>query len=61
MSPYLTKFVKHNKSNTSFLHEIVIIFSPVCLSEATYAISPLSLTTELTPDAIIIPKIYISP
>ena len=25
--PYLAKFMKHNKSNTTFLHEIVFFFS----------------------------------
>ena len=28
-SSYFAKFMKHNKSNTAFLHEIVIIFSPI--------------------------------
>ena len=36
ISPYLAKFMKHNKSNTKFVHEIVVIFCPVYLSEATY-------------------------
>ena len=27
ISPYLVKFMKHNKSNTASLHETVIIFS----------------------------------
>ena len=35
--------MKHNKSNTAFLLEIVIIFSPICLSEAAYVISTFSL------------------
>ena len=39
ISTYLAKFMKHNKSNTAFLHEIVIIFIPIYLSEATYVIS----------------------
>ena len=26
ISLYLAKFIKHNRSNTAFLHEIVIIF-----------------------------------
>ena len=39
ISPYLAKFMKHNKSNTAFLREIVIIFSPIYLSEAIYVIS----------------------
>ena len=51
--------MKHNKSNTVFLHEIVIIFSLIYLSEATtYVISSFNLMTELSeliPDAIIIP------
>ena len=29
ISSYFAKFMKHNKSNTVFLHEIVIIFSPI--------------------------------
>ena len=29
ISLYLAKFMKHNKSNTTFVHEIVIIFSPI--------------------------------
>ena len=45
--PYLAKFMKHNKSNTAFLHEIVFIFSPIYLSEATYVISSFNLMTEL--------------
>ena len=28
ISPNLAKFMKHNKANTGFLHELVIIFSP---------------------------------
>ena len=47
ISPYLAAFLKHNKSNTAFLHEIVIIFSPIYLSEATYVISSFNLMTEL--------------
>ena len=39
ISPCLAKFMNHNKSNTAYLHEIVIIFSPIYLSEATYVIS----------------------
>ena len=39
ISPYIAKFKKHNKSNTVFLHGIVITFSPIYLSEATYVIS----------------------
>ena len=31
--------MKHNESNTVFLHDIVIIFAPISLSEATYVIS----------------------
>ena len=61
ISPYLAKFMKHIKSNTAFLHEIVIIFSPIYLSEATYGISSFNLMTELQellPDATIIPQIY---
>ena len=47
--------MKHNKTNTAFLHGIVIIFSPIYLSEATPVISSFNLMTELIPDAIIIP------
>ena len=47
ISPYLAKFMKRNKSNTVFLGEIVIIFSPIYLSEATYVISLFNLMTEL--------------
>ena len=39
ISPYLTKLMKHNKSNTTFLREIVIMVSLIYLSEATYVIS----------------------
>ena len=57
ISSYLAKFMKHNKSNGAFLHEIVIILTPIYLSEATYVISTFNLMTELyelIPDAIII-------
>ena len=56
-SPYLAKFVTHNKSNTSFLRELVIILSPIYLLEAIFVISSFNLMTvlqELIPDAIII-------
>ena len=56
-SPYLAKFAKHNKWNTSFLRELVIIFSPIYLLEAIFVISSFNLMTELQeliPDAIII-------
>ena len=39
ISPCLTKLMKHNKSNTTFLREIVIMVSLICLSEAPYVIS----------------------
>ena len=39
--------MKHNESNKAFLHDIVIIFSPICLSEAAYVISSFSLMIEL--------------
>ena len=48
--------MKHNKSNTAFLHEIVI-FSRIYLSEAIYMISSFNLMVELQeliPNAIII-------
>ena len=34
--------MKHNKSNTTLLNEIVIIFPPIYLSEATNVISLLN-------------------
>ena len=46
---------------TTFVREIVIIFSGIYLSEATYVISSFNLMTELQKlilDAIIIPGIY---
>ena len=39
ISPYLAKFMKHNKSNVAFWSEIVIIFSPIYLLEATYGLA----------------------
>ena len=42
ISPYLTKFMKHNKSYTAFLRKIVI-FSPIYLWEVTYVISSFNL------------------
>ena len=63
-STYLAKFMKHNKSNMAYLHEIIIIFSPVHLSEATYMISSFNLMAEfkeLIANAIIIPLIDRSP
>ena len=39
--------MKHNKSDGAFLHGIVIIFSPIYLSEATYVISQFNLMIEL--------------
>ena len=56
--------MKHNKSNTTFLRQVVIIFSPIYLSEAIYVISSFNLISELReliPDVIIIPRIYRSP
>ena len=56
--------MKFNKSNTAFLREIVIIFSSIYLSEATYVVSSFNLITELKvliPDVIIIPWIYKPP
>ena len=49
--PYLTKFMKHNKSNTAFFHKIVITCSQVYLLEATYVISTFNLLTESISDA----------
>ena len=49
ISPYLTKFMKHNKSSTTFMHDSVIIFSPIHLSVAISinVISSFNLMTEL--------------
>ena len=38
ISPYLAKFMKHDKSNTVFVHEIVNFFSPIYLSEVIYVL-----------------------
>ena len=49
--------MEHNKSNTAFSHKIVIIYSPIYFSEATYVISAFNLMAELQeliPDEIII-------
>ena len=45
ISPYLATFIKHSKSNTAFLREMVIIFSPFYLLETTYVISSFNLNT----------------
>ena len=45
ISPYLAKFMKHNKS--TFLREIVIVFSLVYFSGATFLITSFNLMTEL--------------
>ena len=50
--------MKHNKSNAAFLHETVIIFPQIFLSEVTYVISSFNLMKsykELISDEIIIP------
>ena len=50
--------MKRNKSDTTFVHEINVIFSLIYLSEATYVISSFNLRTELKkliPNAMIIP------
>ena len=47
ISSYLAKFMKHKKSNAAFWYEIVIIFSPIYLSEATFVISSFNLMTVL--------------
>ena len=39
ISPYLAKFMKHNKSNAAIWSEIVINFSPIYLLEATYGLA----------------------
>ena len=46
ISPYLTKFMKHNKSYTAFLRKIVI-FSPIYLREVTYVIRSFNLMIKL--------------
>ena len=38
ISPYLAKLIKHNKSNTARLHEVVPTFSPFYLLNTTYVI-----------------------
>ena len=43
ISPYLAKFLTHNKLNAAFLHEFVIIFSPFLLLKTTYVISAFNL------------------
>ena len=47
----LSKFIKHDKLNAAFLHEIVIIFSKIYLSEVILMTEFL----EVISDAIIIP------
>ena len=47
ISLYLAKFIKHYKSNTTFLYNTVIIFSPFYLSEANYATGSFNLWTNL--------------
>ena len=47
ISPYLVKFMKHNKSNTAFLYEIAIIFSAIYWTEATHVINSFNLMTDL--------------
>ena len=39
ISPYLAKFMKHNKSNAAIWSEIVINVSPIYLLEATYGLA----------------------
>ena len=39
ISPYLAKLIKHNKSNTALLHDIVTTFSPFYLSDTTYVMN----------------------
>ena len=43
LSPYLAKFIKHDKSDTVFLHEIVTGFPPFYLSNTTNVISQFNL------------------
>ena len=47
ISPYLTQFIKHDKSNVGFFHDIGMVFSPIYSSGDTYVISSFSLMTEL--------------
>ena len=50
--PYLANFITYNKSNTAFLHEILIIFfSRFYKSQTTYVISSFNLRKDA--DAII--------
>ena len=61
ISPYLAKFMKDKKLNATLVHELVIIFSAIYLSKATFVISSFNLRTELQkllPDVMIIPWIY---
>ena len=46
ISPYLVKFMKHNKSNAAFLQDMVYVFSRIYLSEANYVICSFNLITE---------------
>ena len=39
--------MKHNESKIAFLHELVIIFPSIYLSETTYVISSFNLMTDL--------------
>ena len=50
--------MKHNKSNTTFGHEMVIIFSPINSSDTKNVISSFNVRTDLSElfsDAMIIP------
>ena len=47
ISPYLAKFMKHNKLNTAFLHESVIIFSTVYIPETPNMISSFNVKVRL--------------
>ena len=55
ISLYLAKVIKHNKSNTVFLHDIFVIVSSFYLSEITYVIRVKNF--ELIPDATVTPRI----
>ena len=60
MPPSFTKFMKFNKSNTAFLHEIIIIFSPLYILKTTVITSfnQSAELKELKADPMIFPWIY---
>ena len=46
ITPALVIFIKNSRSNTEFLHEIIIIFSTFYVSENTFVISLFNLRIE---------------